>query len=294
MWSSMSLPQSDSLKFWWKRLKYRWRETRWASLGADATFLFTLQPNLRMKLYADSELCRLIYYRNFESVEREFLNRFLRPGDVFVDVGANIGIFTLIAAIRVGPTGQVIAFEPSTPTYWRLVGNVRLNNFRHVCCEKLALSDKEGKSILVQSVDGFDAWNSLAKPTMGESFTNEQVYLVSWTKYAREHGLVGSTRMMKIDVEGWESRVLAGGKEIFSRTDAPVLQIEFSGNAAKAAGSSCQGLYRTLESLNYRMFAYSPERKALRPASINEVDSNVNLMAAKDPDFVNERLNSNI
>jgi FkbM family methyltransferase len=246
-----------------------------------------------MKLYADSELCRLIYYRHFESVEREFLNRFLRPGDVFIDVGANVGIYTLIAAIRVGPSGQVIAFEPSTTSYERLVDNVRLNNFPHVSCQKLALSDDEGESILMQSVDGYDAWNSLAKPTMGQSFTNERVCLMPWTKFAREHGLVGSTRMMKIDVEGWEARVLAGGEEIFSRTDAPVLQVEFTGNAAKAACSSCRELYRMLESLNYRMFAYAPERKALRPAGISEVDSNVNLIAAKDPDFVNQRLNGN-
>ena len=76
------------------------------------TFVMRLQPGLKIRLYGDSELCRLIYLGNFEATERAFLNHFLRPGDVFVDVGANIGLFTLIAAARVGPAGRVVAFEP--------------------------------------------------------------------------------------------------------------------------------------------------------------------------------------
>ena len=58
----------------------------------------------------------------------------------------------------------------------------------------------------------------------------------------REGNLLGNVTMMKIDVEGWESRVLAGGKEVFTRPDAPVLQVEFTDAAAKAAGSSCRQL----------------------------------------------------
>ena len=61
-----------------------------------------LQPGLKIRLYGDSELCRLIYLGSFETAERDFVKRFLRPGDLFVDVGANIGLFTLIAAARVG------------------------------------------------------------------------------------------------------------------------------------------------------------------------------------------------
>ena len=110
---SMRIRLPDRLNSWWQR-KHDWRERRWAAVARQqGTFVTKLQPNLRIRLYGDSELCRLIYCRNFEVAEREFVNRFLRPGDVFVDVGANIGLFTLIAASRVGPTGRVIAFEPS-------------------------------------------------------------------------------------------------------------------------------------------------------------------------------------
>jgi FkbM family methyltransferase len=182
----------DRLKFQWQKLKYRWRELRWASLaGRPRTFVMRLQPGLKMRLYGDSELSCLIYYRNFEATERAFVNDFLRPGDVFVDVGSNIGLFTLIAASCVGLRGKVVAFEPTEVTYARLVDNVRLNGFSNVDCVKSALSDRSGQLDLARSTDGFDAWNSFAKPTMGGAISHERVEVIEWDNYAREHNLAG-------------------------------------------------------------------------------------------------------
>ncbi|HJZ67478.1 MAG TPA: FkbM family methyltransferase, partial [Blastocatellia bacterium] len=264
---------------------------QWASAaGQGRSFIFTVQPGLRMRLHTDSELCRLIYCRYFEAIERAFLNDFLRPGDVFVDVGANIGLFTLIAAICVGPKGKVFAFEPTTATFERLVDNVRLNDFQNVTSIKLALSDVNGQMDLVRSIDGFDAWNSFARPTMGKVFSKECVDAAPWDQYARQHDLTGVVTMMKIDVEGWESRVLAGGKRVFSRMDAPVLQVEFTDEAAMAAGSSCKDLYKTLEHLGYRMFVYDPEMRALVPESMRDEYVYVNLIAVKNPDVVSARV----
>src|SRR5262249_454080 len=147
----------------------------------------------------------------------------------------------------VGAAGKVVAFEPTSVTYARLSDNVRLNKFSNVSCINAGLSDRSERAELARSTDGFDAWNSFAKPTMGKSFSKEQVEVVEWDRYAREYDLVGKVTMMKIDVEGWESRVLAGGKEVFTRADAPVLQIEFTDEAANAAGSSCRDLYAMLE-----------------------------------------------
>lgn len=282
--------RSDRLSYWWSRRKDRWRAARWDALGKRGSFLFEVQPGVRLRLYGDSELCRLIYCRNFERTERDFINRFLRPGDVFVDVGANIGLFALIAGARVGSTGRVIAFEPAASTYERLTENVRRNQLSSVICLNMALSNEEGTASLVSSIDGYDAWNSLARPTMGDSFAEEPIAMTTWDGYAQEHGLVGKVRMMKIDVEGWETRVLSGGRRFFERPDAPDLQVEFAPGSAKSAGSSCEELYGDLESLGYELYAYDPERCALRPAGVEETHSYINLIAAKDADFVNARL----
>jgi hypothetical protein len=125
---------------------------------------------------------------------------------------------------------------------------------------------------------------------MGSTFSHEPVEAIEWDHYARAHNLSGTTTMMKIDVEGWESRVLAGGKEVFARPNAPVLQVEFTDAAAKAAGSSCRNLYDFLESLGYRMFLYDLAQRSLVREGLREQYPYVNLIAAKNPDFVNERL----
>ena len=281
----------DRLKSRWNLFEHRLRERRWASLrGRPETFVMGLQPGLKIRLYGDSELCRLIYLRNFEAAERDFLKRFLRPGDLFIDVGANIGLFTLIAAAHVGPTGRVVAFEPTPVTYSRLLDNVRLNQFANVTCNKLALSDRSERLKLVRSTDGFDAWNSLARPTSGNACSDELIQTIEWDRYAREGNLIGSATMIKIDVEGWESRVIAGGNEVFSREDAPVLQVEFCDAAAEAAGTSCRHLYKYLESFGYRMFCYDFSKRALIEDPLREEYPYVNLMAAKNFDFVNLRL----
>ena len=260
--------------------------------GRDWSFVSELQPGLKIRLHGDSELCYLIYCRHFESNEREFLNRFLRPGDVFVDVGANIGLFTLIAAERAGPEGKVLAFEPTAKTFGRLVENVRLNELSNVECLKLALSDSRGHLQLTQCSDGYDAWNSLARPVIGGSLQTSQIEAVDWDQFARERGLLGSITMMKIDVEGWEARVLEGGKEFFARSDAPMLQVEFTDEAAEAAGSSCHALYDCLEGYGYKMFVYDPGEKRLVAESKREKYPFLNLLAAKDPEFVELRLKS--
>src|ERR1700758_1939271 len=72
---SMRIRLPDRLKFYWWQRKHEWRKRRWAAIaGRRRTFVTKLQPNLRIRLYGDSELCRLIYCRNFEAAEREFVN----------------------------------------------------------------------------------------------------------------------------------------------------------------------------------------------------------------------------
>ncbi len=243
-----------------------------------------------MNLYLDSELCRLIYYRHFEANERKFLNSFLRPGDTFVDIGANIGLFTLIAASIVGPEGRVWSFEPTPETFARLTRNVQTNAFDNVGCHQLAVSDSIGEMEITKSVDGFDAWNSLATPKMGNSFANAKIRTTTWDAFAQEHKLLNRVTMMKIDVEGWENRVLVGGRNVLSGANAPVLQVEFTDGAAVAANSSCRELYESLVGMGYRMFVFDPGPSVLVPDPLRDNYPNANLIAAKDAAFVNARL----
>lgn len=267
------------------------RRTWWTTqVGKREDLKTRVQPGVRMRLYFDSKLSQLIYCEDFEWHERQFINTFLRPSDIFVDVGANIGLFTLIAANIVGNTGHIYAFEPCSRTYQRLIANTQLNCLTNVSCYQLALSDKETQTDMTVSLDGFDAWNSLAKPIAGEQFAVERVECTTWNKFAQENNLVGRVTLMKIDVEGWEAHVLKGGYDTLSRTDAPILQVEFTDKASRMAGSSCEDLYHLLEELGYQMFIYDANSKRLIPDPLRENYPYVNLIATKRPEEISDRL----
>ena len=249
-----------------------------------------LASRVRMNLHLDSRLSELIYCEGFEEEERRFLKAFLRPNDIFVDVGANTGLFTLLAARYVGPTGRVYAFEPCRETHNRLLENVVLNRFSNVRCHQSALSDSDKPLLMQVSLDGFDAWNSAATPTAGTSFSSETACATTWDDFAETHHLVGRVTMMKIDVEGWESRVLTGGFRSFSREDAPVLQVEFTEQNAQGTGSSCVDLYHTLEKLGFQMFTYDAPSRRLVLDPLRQSYPYLNLIASKDPEWVTARL----
>ncbi len=282
------------------RLQRKWRQFKrnrrltWckSQIGNRDNIVITIQSGVRIRLYFDSELSKYIYCDTFEWQERQFMNRFLRPGDVFVDIGANIGLFTLIAAHRVGNAGRVYAFEPCMETYLRLLNNVQLNHLSNASCHHMALSDNTGQLEMNISLDGFDAYNSMAQPIAGTSFSFENVNATTWDNFAQENNLVGRVTMMKIDVEGWEFRVLAGGCETLSRKDAPVLQVEFSEKASRSAGSSCASLYHQLEELGYQMFVHDARSRKLVYDPLRPSYSYLNLFAVKHPEQISSRLES--
>jgi FkbM family methyltransferase len=270
---------------------FRQRDARWKRLTNDqVVFKSRIEPDVQMWLYRDNILAYALYCKDFEDSERRFLRTFLRPGDIFVDIGANIGLFTLIAARCVGLDGKVYAFEPGSLTYRRLSDNISLNALQNVICQQIALSDAATRMDLTIALDGWDAFSSFARPMFGDSFVTESVQCVTWDSFAAQADLLGKVTMMKIDVEGWESRVLRGAAATLARDDAPMVQIEFTEPAARAAGSSCARLYSDLEAFGFRMYRYDERTRTLCHDPLRDEYPYLNLFAIKDLAFVLSRL----
>src|ERR1700724_4253990 len=92
-------------------------------------------------LYIGGEIARTGSYEPFEM---DLLLSLLNEGDIAVDIGANIGVYTLNMAQRIGAMGKVYAFEPEPTNFELLTKNVRENNLTNVICPELALSNKAG------------------------------------------------------------------------------------------------------------------------------------------------------
>lgn len=87
---------------------------------------------------------QLYLFGSWEATETAFLKRIVKSGDTVLDVGANIGYFTVLLSLLVGPSGRVFGIEPTQSTYEQLVKNVEINRLDNVTLCRVALSDKSG------------------------------------------------------------------------------------------------------------------------------------------------------
>jgi len=271
---------------WYVRHSLRWQQIK----GTPNSIIQRLGNGTRMRLYGDSRLCEMIYFGYFEMDTRVFFDAYLRPGDIFLDIGANVGLFTLGAAKVVGKSGRVHAFEPCSQTFGRLVENIQLSGLGNIAPHQIALGNETGEAELSIAGDGYDAWNSLGRPYMGGTATREMVKTLTLDSFAQKHELHGRITAIKIDVEGWEAQVMAGANFLLSREDAPLLCVEFTEEAAANAGSSCADLYHMLEDYGYQLFEVPDRGGNLMPFPLQDPFPNVNLIATKDKRLLQNRL----
>lgn len=159
---------------------------------------------------------------DYESDVQEAFATHIKPGQVVYDVGSNVGFMTLVSSKLVGPTGTVIAFEPSRETARQLAAQVKVNDLKNVIVKNCAVSDREGVSRL--NIDSFSDMARLDDPASGngEGSLFEQVATTTLDKVAMEHP---APDFLKIDVEGAEMMVLNGATRLL-RDRRPVIVIE--------------------------------------------------------------------
>lgn len=256
------------------------------------SFVYSLSDSVKINLYKDSFLCKLIY-TSFEEAEIKFLKKFLRKGDCFFDIGANIGLFSLNASPIIGIDGEIFAFEPTPITFNRLNENVLLNEFNNIKTENIGLSDVKGELEFHTANNGYDALNSIVKLSeLGDDYSTIVVKADTIDNFIKSEK-IGHIDLMKIDVEGWELNVAKGAKKLFSMPDAPVLMVEFTETNAFAAGYYLGELYDYIKSFGYTWYTYNAEENVLNLEEKKLHYPYNNLIAIKDLKSVFERLGVN-
>jgi FkbM family methyltransferase len=217
-------------------------------------FEFNLNNDVKINLYKDSILSRLIY-DGFEKDETDYLTKILKKGDVFVDIGANIGLFSLIASKIVGDEGTVLSFEPAPLTFSRLNENVKLNNLKNIDTRNIGLSNKKGEFTFYVSNNGYDAWNSFA-PSQDNKLESTLQIPVSTLDMELKDIDKTKIKLVKIDVEGWEKFVLFGGKDFFVNFN-PIVMVEFTEANTFNAGYPVYEIYDIMQDLGYVWYRIS-------------------------------------
>jgi FkbM family methyltransferase len=204
-----------------------------------------------------------------------FLMRYLSSDDVFFDIGANVGIYTLLASGVCG--GYSYAFEPDRKTFLLLNEQIRLNNLENlVTTMQIAVGAENGITYLSQNLGQN---NHIVSSTTNQEYSEvNMITLDSLTD-------VKGPTVMKIDVEGYEHAVLSGSKDILLSKGLRVVIAEEMGLGKRYSHSKedVSVLYRDS---GFKLVKYIAKRNMCKPL---DQSRNMNIFV-KDLDEVNERL----
>jgi FkbM family methyltransferase len=187
-------------------------------------------------------------------VQRCF-ERYVRPGDVFLDVGGNIGFFTLMAARLVGPEGRVYAIEPVPENVRCIQVNARLNRLTNVTVLPLAAGRAEGTATLMLAAHSGGA--TLSGEDVPPDLTGQIDVPVSTIDHLIETGIMRPPAMVKIDVEGTESAVLEGMERTLTQ-HRPKIVFEVDSADPARASARFDAVAGYLRRFDYRIDRLDP------------------------------------
>jgi len=168
---------------------------------------------------------RLFSNGTYEAGTLHIIKHCLREGDVFIDIGSNIGLMSILASLSVSTTGRVYAFEPEAETFSILEHNIALNRISNIQAHHLAIGANEGMATIYGSDLNRGSASLIKSP---DSHTHgESIPIQTLDTFVSKNNLT-HIRMLKIDVEGWELDVLSGAKRLLAYPTAPIVCVEYS------------------------------------------------------------------
>ena len=205
---------------------------------------------IRFQLNLQDDVQRAIYFACYEPRDLEMVLPLVPEGGTCVDVGANVGFYTLHFAKRVGAEGRVHALEPDPRNAARLRGNLALNRFEsRVDVTEVAVSDRNGRATLHRSGEEHSGWGSLAAHP-GESASLE-VPVTTVDSFLDSRG-ISRVDFLKADVEGSEIELLRGAERTLRERRIGRLFIEFNGVRLAERGLGLTEFLGPLEEAGYR------------------------------------------
>jgi len=181
-----------------------------------------------------------------------FILRYLRPADNFIDVGANVGVYTVLASCIV-TIGEIHAFEPSAQALLRLKENIEINNLANVSVHATAVSDLSGHVYLTKNRD-----------SMNHLIKHCDIPNIEMVKSVRLDDEVGGIdfAMGKMDIEGAELLAMKGSVKMLESHNPPIWLIEVN-DLARRFGYEKEDLISFLMKFGYIPAPYSAEENRL-------------------------------
>lgn len=206
----------------------------------------------------------------WESYETSILEKLLFPGATFIDVGANIGYYSLIGAVLVGDNGRVVAFEPEQDNFALLEKNLSFNHIKNVVAVNAGLSADQRQGKLYLNKENRGDHQIYQQTSSAAPRTEQAISLVAGNDFLSQQLFppVRQIDVLKIDTQGAEFLVLSGLMPLL-KASLPRLKmiIEFTPYSLKQAGASGMALLELVNELELPMQLIDHLRRQLRPIS---------------------------
>jgi FkbM family methyltransferase len=206
--------------------------------------------------------------RLYESETSHFLGCILAPCDAFIDIGAHVGYFSMLASTLVGPTGRVYSFEPETSNHAHLLEHIELNGATNIIPNFMAVGAAPGIAQFHVNADndgGHALWDVGQHPFNERSRVapaTRRVCLTSLDHYfaGRE---IGNLKAIKIDAEGAEFSILSGARDLLERSGVPFIIAEVNRFGLQHMGTSEGELRGVMSALGYETYLFQPGQMSL-------------------------------
>jgi FkbM family methyltransferase len=235
---------ANPLRPFWFRGKTRLLNGICPRVGTRNSTLFGYDVELDLS----DHIQRNVYLGTYEPHDSTLVRRYLSPGGTFVDVGANFGYYSLMAASAVGNLGLVISFEPNPELCDHLRGTIKKNGIVNITVEQAGVSDAAGWADLFLPIE---RGNNTATMVPNEGGRPLRVPVVTLDEYL-DRSRIAQVDFLKIDVEGFEPRVIRGAQTAIRSKRIKAVFCEFCGVWLREVGTTPRDYYDQLRSLGLR------------------------------------------
>ena len=212
--------------------------------------IFISPLGFKMSLTLDKQVDKEIFMGIFESDTQNFYAGILQSGMIVFDIGANKGLYSLIAAAKIGKEGEIYSFEPAPKAHDSLLDNIKLNNYYNIFPFKLGVSDKQGEIIFNICED--DAYNSIGNNPLKPVKEQQIIKTTSIDNFCKEYN-INRIDLLKIDTEGAEELVLKGGEKVLNNDNGPLIICEYNSKTDYGIANS-KGMFNLLKEMGYYIF----------------------------------------
>lgn len=238
-----------------------------------------MQSGIPITLHLDDHIDNIIWwYGYYEKHPTNIFRRLLKPGDNVIDVGANIGYYSILAGTLIGKNGNVFAYEPVSSIYHRLLRNI--DSYSNIKPKQAACGNTKGEINIYVAHDICSSGSRISQPQEGQPLKQEVVPIIRLDDELKDHKI----NLLKIDVEGYETEVILGAAELIKSNPEIKIFLEINRGLLNMAGSSPEKIFNLLTSFGLQPWKVeiTGNNYSLLPQKNYWKDENLILFAKKE------------